>query len=336
MSQIVRRFTLNKLKELVGKPLTFLRIITCYYYDICRYLKFSTTLRQPKTFEQSEAKMIAHYHVIEKGLSLKDTRPGFGKECVKTLLELLENYINLNYSPEKESFKAAIDTLREYISFNKRNEQDISDIESAFLTILKRVNIPNEKLGGVIELTKNQILKNTKKNFKIFVTSRHSIRNFSKEEVDVNVLIDAIKIAQKSPSVCNRQTAKAYIIISSDLIKKVLSLQNGNRGFRHLVNKLIVITSDLQYFGSIGERNQAFMDSGMFSMSFLYALHYKDLGACPLNWCVKPNKDKILRGILKIKESETIMLIIAIGHLPDKFNVTKSTRKNIDDIIEMR
>lgn len=336
MNQMVRKFIINKCKELVKKLRTFLKIINCYYYDIYRYLKFSTSLKQPKTLEQFEARIIAHYHVIEKGLSLRDVRPGFGKEVVKSLLKLLENYVNLGYSAEKESFKAATDTLREYIFFNRRNKQDVSNMEGVSFNILKRVNISNSKLGGVIQLAKNEILRNIKRNFKSFAMSRHSIRNFSNEEVDVNVLIDAVKIAQKSPSVCNRQATKVYIVVNSDLIKKVLSLQNGNRGFGHLADKLIVIGSDLQYFEGVGERNQAFMNAGIFSMSLLYALHYEGLGACPLNWCVEPDKDKKLRDVLKVKESETIMLIVAVGHLPDKLNVAKSTRRNTDDIVEIR
>jgi nitroreductase len=334
--QIVKQLVPNKFKKVIRKSCILLKAVECYFWDIYRYLKFSTTLKKPKTFEQFEARIIAHYHVIEKGLSLRNVRVGFGKGVIKSLLKLLENYVKLGYPVKKESFKAAIGVLKGYLSFNKINKQDIDDIETVFLNILKSVNIKNGKLGGVIELTKNEILRNAKKDFRSFVMSRYSIRNFSDKEIDINILIDAVKIAQKSPSVCNRQATKVYIVVTPYLIEKVLSLQNGSRGFGHLTNKLIVVTSDLQYFEGIRERNQPFIDAGIFSMSLLYALHYEGLGACPLNWCAKPDKDRKLRNLLKIKECETIMLIIAVGHLPDKLNITKSARKNINDIVKIR
>lgn len=326
----------NKLKNIINKILILFDVINSYYYDIFRYLKYSTTLKHPKTFEQFEARIIAHYHVLEKGLSLKGTRPGYGKQIAESLLKLLKNYINTGYSTDKKSFKTAIDTVNEYIYYNKKHKQDVKNIEYDFLSILKNTNaVPNSKMGGIFHLNKNEILESTKKDFKHFSLNRFSIRNFSSEEIDLNILIDAVKIAQKTPSVCNRQATKVHVIVNSDIIKTILKIQNGNRGFGHLSNKLIVITTDLYYFEGVGERNQAFIDAGMFSMSLLYALHYEGLGACPLNWCVSPNKSKRLRKILKINESETIILIIAIGHIPEKIDVAKATRKNIDEIIRI-
>ncbi len=58
-------------------------------------------------------------------------------------------------------------------------------------------------------------------------------------------------------------------------IKKALSYQNETEDL-----VILLINYVLTAFNGINERNQSFIDGGMYSMS-LYALHY--LGACPLN-----------------------------------------------------
>jgi hypothetical protein len=50
-----------------------------------------------------------------------------------------------------------------------------------------------------------------------------------------------------------------------------LKLQGGIRGFGHLTNKLIVITSDTAVF--LMMKDQAFIDGGMYAMNVLYGLH---------------------------------------------------------------
>ena len=144
-----------------------------------------------------------------------------------------------------------------------------------------------------------------------------------------------MRIAQKSPSVCNRQSSKVYIIDNEELKGKILKMQNGNRGFGHLANKIIIVTSNLKAFNGIGERNQSYIDGGMFGMSLLYALHYKGLGTCAVNWAVNSNQDKKIRKELNINLSENILFMVLVGHIPNMFNVAKSTRKNMSDILKV-
>jgi len=312
-----------------------IEIVGSYYSDINRYLKFSTTIKKPKTYEQLEARIISHYHALEKALSFREKKVIFGEDVAKSLLKLLEEYVFFGFSIEKKSFKSAVDILKKYISFcqDSRNDCDyLKDISLKLLNLYKNT----EELGGTIKLIKKDILEAVKGDFKELAFSRHSIRDFSNEEVREEIIVEAVKIAQRAPSACNRQTSKVIIISDRFLKEKVLQLQTGNKGFGHLANKLIIVASDLQYFEGAIERNQAFVDGGIFSMSLLYALHYQGLGVCSLNWATKPNKDKKLRKLLGLKESTTIILIIAVGHLPNELLVAKSTRKDVNDIIEQK
>ena len=83
------------------------------------------------------------------------------------------------------------------------------------------------------------------------------------------------------------------------------------------------------------ERNQSFIDGGFFGMSLVYALHYLGLGTCCLHWSVNYKKDNKLRKLVKIKDSENILFMILVGHLPTKLKVAKSERIDLNDIMKI-
>ena len=169
-----------------------------------------------------------------------------------------------------------------------------------------------------------------------FFACRYSIRNFTDEEVDYNLIEQAIRMAQKTPSVCNRQSSKVYIFRNEEDRQLVLSYQNGNRGFGHLVNKVLIVTSDLQNFVSVGERNQCWIDGGMYAMSVVYALHSLGLGTCCLNWSVEYEVDRRLRKAANIPDSEAVIMMIAVGHIPEQLSVAQSPRKSIEEVMVVR
>jgi nitroreductase len=277
-----------------------------------------------------EAQITKNYHILEKGLSMPEIKEKFGKEAATNLLIQCEKYVKFGYSLDNNQFLSAIKVLEKYLEYNWQ----FLDLKEHFNQIVNSLNLQMDHVdGGAKCLSKEDIYQSIKKDFKEFSANRYSIRNFSDEEVDEKILIDAIRIAQKTPSVCNRQSSKVYIVRKKDLIQKVLSYQNGNRGFGHLVNKLLIVTTDIRYFIGGSERNQPYIDGGMFAMSLLYGLHYYGLGACPLNWCTNYRKDKKFKKMFGINDCENIIMIIAIGHLKDKFKVAVSQRRNLEDIV---
>jgi nitroreductase len=188
---------------------------------------------------------------------------------------------------------------------------------------------------STLVLHKNDVLRYTKADFSEFSKARFSIREFSDEPVPIEKITKAVKTAQKAPSVCNRQSSRVYVLSNRETIDNVFSIHRGNRGFSHLVDKLIIVTSDLAVFYGAGERNQAFIDAGIFSMSLMYGLHNVGLATCPLNWCTSGNNDRRLRRMIKIKDSESIILLLAVGNYRDEFKVAKSTRKPVEEIMSI-
>jgi len=327
---------LDKLRILKRKNGILLDALECYVRDARRYLKFSTTLTLPTTLEPFFDRITSHYHSIEKGLSFKNIKILFGEEVIASLFLLMEEYKRLGYPLDKTSFVSGVKAVSGYIAFNERNGQDVYFLKFRLSEILKPLVPDHDGANGVVEITKDDFIRSTKGDFKELALGRHSIRNFTAKEVEIEQINRAINLAQRSPSACNRQSVSIYLVSDSILIKKALELQNGNHGFGHLINKLLVVVADVQNFEGVRERNQVFIDAGLFSMSLLYALQYESLGTCPLNWCAVSDNDKRLRKLLDIKESEVVTMMIGVGHLPDKFFVAASCRKNLQSIINTR
>lgn len=329
IKKVIKAILPESVKLKIRYYLVLKRFYSNYFYDMKRYCKYSATLSN-KEPNHLLGKIIAHYHVIEKGLSYQQIKLGFAKDVVQNLISMLKIYSDKNFDVSNTQYLTAISVVKKYIDLHEQKEFDVASITNIFYGIKIPITC---NMGGSIEITKEEINSRRKSDFKEMAFSRYSIRDFSNDEVDINILNEAIRIAQKSPSVCNRQTARIYIVSSKSKIEKYLSYQNGNRGFGHKINKLLIVTSDLNHFEGVNERNQSFIDGGIFSMSLLYALHYLGLGAVTLNWCTNQEKDKEFRRASKIKDNENIILMVGVGHIPDKIKVPKSERKELAEIV---
>ncbi|MDA9136024.1 nitroreductase family protein [Ascidiaceihabitans sp.] len=304
--------------------------ITCYVYDFTRYMKSSSTFNS-----SSEArmlgKMVLYYHVIEKGLSFENRKPSFGLEVFGNLIDIVNVYIELGYNKNEIQFKTACSIIKKYFDVNNQPCEKLNRLRNKLDPEV--FDYADPLLGGNQTVTKREVLESTNIDFKRFFTSRHSIREFAEEEVDIKKVLGALELARKYPSVCNRQAVRVYLITSKDNINEHLSYQNGNRGFGDKINKLIIVTADLNVFSRAEERNQPFIDGGIYLMGLLLALHSSGLGAVPLNWSTHKKSDRVYREFSNIKESEVIISFVGIGNLKNEMIVPKSERNNVKDIL---
>jgi nitroreductase len=254
---------------------------------------------------------------------------------VKTLISLLEQYSD-RYDWDEVSL-VALNTLVSYYQFNLERGHENADVYSRLTQLKTGAEETRNKIleGGVLPVKRQDIHEAVNLNFRNFVSSRYSIRHFGAEEVPLIIIQEAVLIALKTPSVCNRQTWKVHVFSDEDLKQKVLSYQNGNRGFGHLANKVLIVTSDLSYFLDACERNQGFIDGGLFSMSLIYALHSLGVGTCCLNWATTYKQDIALRQNVAIPNSEVIIMMIAVGSLPESFNVANSARRDVNEVMNV-
>ncbi|MBQ8426887.1 MAG: nitroreductase family protein, partial [Clostridia bacterium] len=248
-------------------------------------------------------------------------RPGFGEKSINALLLSLEQY-SKQYDTSVFFYRTALCVLNEYIQKN-REYGHVDEQLNKRISELK--GVPNE-VGGIIEFVP---YRNNEKIFDYanFIKSRHSLRHFSKEMVDIKQIIKALEVAQHTPSACNRQGWKTRIITDSNIFKNVLSNQNGNRGFGQEISSLIIVTGDLRCFSMGREIYQVFIDGGMYAMSILNALHYKELATIPLSASLREDQEKNIRKIVGIGEYEVLIMFIGVGNYPKRCITTRSERR---------
>lgn len=289
-----------------------------------------------KVYNDSEAEKVKRdltlaYHIVEKGLTMPVPRPGFGKPVVISLVNSVLKYEKLNLPQNDLEFKQSVSVLKEYKEFHHTvNFQLDHDVAEKLELIDTRFKI----IEGLkqLKINREEYFRDIRQPFDVFCRSRYSVRNYTKKEIPLPVLYDCIDLAQKSPSFCNRQPSRVYIVKSPEKKNAILEIQNGNRGFGHLAETLLVISSVISTTKDIHERNENHLNGGLFSMTLLNALHLNEIGACSLNWSVSYDKDLKIRQILNIPENEVVLMIIACGYVPDEFAVASSPRKSAKEI----
>ena len=293
-----------------------------YRAYINRYERYSFVQGDCQLKEQYEASITKLYHTIEKGLAYTNYRAGFGSDNVKVLMAEMQHYASQGYDTEAYFYKTALCVLHRYIEKNRLYKHVDVKLNEA---VAKLPGFPNDE-GGILEFRPADVEQMRSMDYQDFAKSRHSIRHFSEIPVELEKVKDAIKLAQLTPSACNRQGWRTRIIADKSVLENVLKNQNGNRGFGQEIDKLLLVTADLRYFNSDREVFQAYIDGGMYAMSLINSLHYECICTIPLSGSLTEKQDANVRSILRLDDAEVITLFIGIGNYPEKCQTTKSIR----------
>lgn len=304
-----------------------LSLLSQYIYDYRIYC-YHNGRKSKMGPGQLEGKIIAHYHVLEKGISHPVPKKCFSLPVVENLVGLINEY-DLLCPVRSRQVNVAVSVLKNYCLLpSNKNFIPIHLVNK--IDALKSCDGIN---SGALWFEKSEFFKESNASFIDFSMSRYSVRDFTEESVDVDLLKKAVRVAQKTPSVCNRQTSRVYILTDKADIERHLLLQTGNRGFGHKINKLLIVASNLNFFEGPKERNQAFVDGGMFAMSLLYALHNLQIGAITLNWAYDKNQDCAAHELGVVPSNEKIILFIGVGHVPERFKVAASNRREENEVV---
>lgn len=273
-----------------------------------------------------KAMLIMDAHIVEKGLSLKDTRVGFGVPKIKKLLHDLALY-EKQYK-DHETLYFVLSIVEAYLNFNLERGEINAEIKSMYDELKSYLKegeeYPNLR-GGVVQLRKNEILKYASIDYEGFVKSRHSIRQFTGEEIPIDKIKKALALAEYTPSACNRQPWRNYIFTKKENIIKILDIQTGARQFKDDVSCLILITSSANAF-AIREAHQHYVNGGLYAMNLMLSLHAMGLGSIPLNMGLPNDTLKKISSVCGLDVSDTPIMLIAVGQIPDQLEVAKSCR----------
>ncbi|CAM3158942.1 nitroreductase family protein [Prescottella defluvii] len=268
------------------------------------------------------AQIVMDAHRLEKGLALPEPRVWFGREVIERLLDNTERYCGSHPMDDVDEYivDAAIGALGEYFRANDGSDtaspawaRSASDRAAKLAANHPARSAAN--VGGVVPIGPSAFEASgvTSETFTSFTRSRHSVRNYTADVPDRQAIVEAIELAGTSPSVCNRQGSRVRIFDRGPAADAVLAHQNGNKGFGHTASHVLVVTQDIEAFVAPGERNQAFVDGGMFAMTLMYALHAAGIGSCALNWSRTAADDKKLRATLGLPANEVVVTLMVAG-----------------------
>ncbi|NKZ68883.1 hypothetical protein GTA09_02150 [Rhodococcus hoagii] len=310
------------------------RLIQSSFSDLRRYSGWSG-IRRGQDPEVLAAAILKDFHRVEKGLTLPAPRAWFGKDVVERLVGTCQAYSLLPHFDER-ILGSAVAALTEYgSSFQDAPPVWWKQIEANLADLRLRFDTCNTEPGGSRELGElaHQRSPETGQAFSDFIRSRSSVRNFSERMVDDALLEAAVVDAQHSPSVCNRQSSRVRYFARGDAANRLLQLQNGNRGFGSTASHVALVTGDLRSFLTSGERNQVFIDGGLFSMNLVHGLLARGVGTCCLNWSVDAPQDAKLRRALNLPPHEVVIMMIALGYPEIAARVTHSPKIATDRVL---
>lgn len=327
-------FVTNRNRPRLYSALTPIRLGWAYLYDARRFSRAAHLTDPFKNRQTAQAHLLRAAHGLEKGQALSSPRPGFGSAKIKDLIACTARYQALFGCDEIS--RASIGVLRGIQRFHSRTGHAAPEWEAA-LRGLEESEAKNAAAAVCeipsVRMSRSEVLAALPADPEAFFRRRCSIRQFQAGPIERSLLERAVRFAQKTPSVCNRQCSRVRIYTDQADMADVLRHQDGNSGFGHEAGAVMVVTADLSCFYKEAERNQAFVDGGMFAVSLVYALHSVGLGSCLLNWSRGPYDDAELRRKLEIPDNEVVITMLVAGNLRENFMVAASPRRPIEDVL---
>lgn len=272
--------------------------------------------------------LTSNYHVIEKCLAMPNFEPGHGKERVEVVVGDLFKYRELGFDLNHPQYIAAMQAVQEYDEVHKSLSYALPQgLQNNIDGLLEGQTIPEHHQPKV---TSKKFFAHLNGTFEDFARSRHSVRAYSDKNISDETIKAVVDLARTTPTACNRQPNKTYVVGDKEMIKRIVILQGGGRGFAENANRLLVVTSAVEPFNN-AEPFEVYKAGGMYVMNLLYALHAYQIGACPLMWNGLRKQDEQLRKLLHIPDNEEIIMIIAAGYPTDEFTYVASVRNPLEE-----
>ena len=256
--------------------------------------------RNPKNLIQDQAELQKDIHLIERALSLPEPRRPFGvkpEARIKTILERRGHQLPADLLAEADK---ALADLRGW------NDQGVRPTELGV------------KFQGSLET---------------FLASRRSVRAFSSMlQPSIEQLEEIVALASQAPSVSNTQSWKVRAYQQLADIEALLGLQDGNVG-NSPIPTLLLVSVDIRSFTGGNERNQMWIDGGIFLQQLLLAIHAKGWGSCPMNFSATNNQAAKLRSLAGLADYEEVIAFVSVGETDKSIAPAASIRKPVGDLL---
>lgn len=326
----------GRLKQAFKRAAQACRLATYLMRDGVRFWRHAALSPFDTSEAQLSARIMYNVHALEKGMAPRSGwKPGRGRDALANLNDALVGYRTHGYDLNGYPYVEGIAILARYVERHAGMPDAIAFLAEVVDPVFLAETQDSPGLAGTKIVRRLDRSSAVGRTFYEVSQGRSSIREFSGDPIDAEAVVRALQNAAKTPSVCNRQGWRVYWTNDKELVESVLHEQRGFRGPR-LPEVLLTITVSSSTFVSPVERNQGFVDGGLFSMSVLYGLEAEGLAAVPLNACLYARARSNVIHLLEIDPAEEIVMFVAIGSPPSESRVPASDRRSVSDFLQHR
>ncbi|TGG95252.1 nitroreductase family protein [Natronospirillum operosum] len=280
-------------------------------------------------------------HRLEKGLIMRPRRTVFAEGFIRETVDCYANAVVSTKLAEAEK-KWATDVLDEY--FNVVESTPI--IEEAANTFEKSRRGVRERLDLTAEFPSRHAafkpyfyedLKSSNISFgelkKLFIR-RRSVRWYQDKQVPIKQVQKAANIASFAPSACNRQPYRFLFCNKKEKAVSIAKCAGGTKGFAENLPAMIVVVGDLSAYPYERDRHLIYIDGSLAAMQLMLALETLGLSTCSINWPEVDSSEQKIRKIIKLKDYERIVMLLAVGYADAYGGIPYSQKKESQLILE--
>lgn len=309
------------------------RIVIEYLHDIRHLNRHMLDVSSDPARRQYEILLLVHS--LEKGLSYRNPR-AFGFEKARELARLLDALP----TDERHStaVRMALGALSAWLDFHDdRPDDSPTTVETVrgFLDEWEARGAQRLPAGVIIPEAPSDAAFAAEA-FAALASTRHSIRHYGPELVDDEAIARAVAVAKTSPSACNRQMVKLRVFDEPEQKRALYSTLLGTGGLDYETGRYGVVTYDASSLTYYGERNQGFLNAGLFTMTLVLAFHSQGIGTCLLQFSNSYAAERRLAKTLGLPPAERIAVGIGIGNPVATSPVPASVRKPTGEIFSVR
>ena len=303
----------------------FLRILFSKLLETCIQTRYMASYGMLKDANKLKTHIAIKAHALEKGMSIGSVRYGFGKQKAFSILNDLPRYIK--YGGDKIFVEECCAIIERYIEFNEAGKADMTDVIKAYEDFIGKFNAELLPYGGILEFNHKDLIEKEHAPFDEFSQYRYAIRDFDSTPIAKENIEKALKLTERTPTACNRQSHKIHIFLDKEKKDKICSLQGGCKGIYEDMQGAILVCEDLTGYSS-AETNLPYVDGSLYAMNLMYALNYYDIATIPLTMGHKAHKNIHILKEMGIGLNEVPVLLIGIGSYKGKWKVAQSHRKS--------
>jgi nitroreductase len=269
-------------------------------WDGWRRARYFGSFRAPRTVSQARAELQKDVHLLERALALPEPRRPFGDVPAKRIEVILE-----------------------------RHGQSLGEDLRAHAALALADRDRWNKSGARPDVSTSRVSQDAK----ALLSSRRSIRAFSSQRAPTREELDAIvALAMRAPSVSNTQSWRVRSYAAAADIEALLRRQQGNVGSSP-IPLLLLLSVDVRGFTGPEERNQMWIDGGIFLQQLLLSVQAHGWSSCPLNFSSTNSQARGVRKLAGIAEYEEIICFVALGEADTTIPPARSARKPLGDVL---